>query len=477
MPTETAESSEPRAETGAQAAAAPRHRLGVLRHRHFRSVWLGAFGSSIGAWMEAVGIQWVMTQETLRPEWTEAGYPNATIMLGYLAAAQLGPTFLLGFLGGWYADRVDRRVLLLVSQAVLMAVAGALTGLTFAGLATPAVLMVLSVINGVTLAFNMPAWQTLTPRLVPREELTRAITLNGLQFNLARVIGPALAGILMYATGAGVLFAINTLSFLGVMIAVRSTPPAPPPPRTPGATFLDQLREALAFVFLERGPRAVFIALVGFSVFAAPLIRMLPLFAADVYHVAPENGEIVFGILLAVMGLGAVAGGLAMRYIPEWYPRHHFVPAALLGGGVSVMLFGLAGTLPLGAALIFFCGIFWLWSFNSSFAALQLLVDDRMRGRVLAVVNMAVFGAMPLGSLLAGLVGEAAVQIVPTSHPREVAVQAGVALLAVPLVLLGLVMLIWRTPEIDGADGAAHAPRRPGLIRGLTAAGHRPARG
>lgn len=469
-PLDTPAGAEPGDRTGA-----PGSRLGVLRHRDFRNVWLGAMGSSVGGWMEFVGVQWIMAQQTLAPEWVTAGRPSSTIMMGYLAAAQLGPTLLLGLLGGLMADRVNRKSLLLWTQGVMMIIAVGLAAAAFGGWATPTVLLAFAAVHGVALAFNTPAWQVLTPRLVPRAELTRAITLNGVQFNLARVVGPALGGAILSSSeshGAAILFVVNALSFLGVMVAISSTPDAPPPERSDGQGGpWEQTKEAFAFVFHNRGPRAVFFALVLFSALAAPLMRMLPLFVTEVFHAQEKT----YGLLLAVMGVGAVLGGLSLRLVPRWYPKHHLIPLSVMLGGVSITLFTLTTSLTAAMAAIFLAGAFWLWSFNSAMAAMQLLVDDRMRGRVMAVCNTAVFGAMPLGSLSAGVIGEVVGGHSARGDLTDVGVRTGVGLLSGALAVAGLVMLVWRTPEVDGyTAGDPATVRRPGLLNGITGRLHRP---
>lgn len=444
----------------------------VLRHKHFRNVWLAAFVSSVGGWMESVGIGWVVAQETLKPDWVAAGNPGSKLMLSYLAIAQLGPTMLLGIIGGLTADRVNRKSLLLVTQAFQMVIAAAVAVASFTGHATPWVLMGLMLALGVSMAFNAPAWQTLTPRLVPREELTRAITLNGIQFNLARVVGPAAAGVLMWAYGAPVLFALNTISFIAVLIAVATTPDSPAP-KPDGARAWSQIADALRFVLHERGPRAVFIGMVLFSVLAGPLVRMLPLFVSEVYHAE----ERAYGVLLAIMGVGAVIGGLSLKLIPDWYPKHHLIPLSVTLAGFTMTGFAACGSIYGASVFLFFAGAFWLWSFNSSMAAMQMLVGDAMRGRVLAICNTAVFGAMPLGSLIVAWIGDVASIGAPEASRVGIGVQAGVGAVAAVLTVAGLVMLTWRTPEVDGfKPGEPRHARRPGLMRGFTGTGHRPGR-
>lgn len=444
----------------------------MLRHKHYRTVWCGALISSVGGWMEMIGVQWQMTQITLDKDWVASGHPSASLMLAYLGTAQLAPMLLLGIAGGLVADRVNRKKMLLLTQVILMFVAAFLmvASIPAVGWLSPMFLICISLVNGITMAFNVPAWQVLTPRLVPRDELTKAITLNGIQFNLARVVGPGLGGLLMAYYGPTALFVINTLSFLGVIFAVWTTPDSPPPQRD-GRRAMEQIREAVAFVFRNKGPCRVFFALVIFSVLAAPLVRMLPLFIKEVYH----QEERTFGIMLAVMGLGAVLGGLALKLMPSWYPKHHFIPLSMTLSGVAVLLFSAVTSVYVACGLIFFVGVFWLWAFNSSMSAMQLLVDDRMRGRVMAVCNTAIFGANPLGLLMAGYIGHVVAGHSDSSESGSGA-QVGVGALSAVLVVAGLVMLIWRTPEVDGImPGEPGYDRKPGLLRGVLASGHRPA--
>ncbi len=438
----------------------------VLRHRHFRNVWVAAFGSSVGGWMEMVGIQWSMAQATLAPEWTRSGGASAPVMMGYLAVAAMAPTLILGMVGGVVADRVNRKKLLILTQTLMMIVAVVLAVESARGAITPWLLLSLSAVNGLITAFGMPAWQVLTPRLVPREELTAAITLNGVQFNLARVIGPAMGGLILASFGSTWLYAVNALSFLGVMAAVMSTPDAPAPVRV-RANARVEIWEAVRFSLRDRGARSLLLGLFVFCLFATPLIRMLPILVSEVYHAEAD----VFGMLLGVMGCGAVTGFFILKAIPAWYPKHHSIPIAIVSGGVCVTLVAAADGLWMAVPAIFLCGITWLLSFNPSFAALQMLVEDRMRGRVLAFANVLTFGAMPLGAVLVGQIGEVA----SGKAGDGVGTQVGLGALGVVLAVVGLVMLAWRTPEVDGIKpGDPGYERQPGLWRGLSGGVHRP---
>ncbi len=482
----------------------PREILGsiaLLRaYPHFRRVWLGAFGSSLGGWMEIVGVQWAMAQATLAIGWIAAGKPSAPIMMGFLAAAQMLPQFVFGLIGGVVADRVNRRTLLLVTQVIRMLIAGVLCVLAWTGEINPYVLLVLGAIDGTAMAFNIPAWQVLTPRLVPRHDLATAIALNGLQFNLARALGPALAGLAIgldsnWLPGIALVFLVNTLSYIGVIIAVAKTPNVLPTDlsgasliaRSPSAgteETIAESRNALArawvliveaavFARRTRGVFALIVGLAAFSALATPLLRFLPILVKEVYLPGANSGaqERAYGILLGLMGVGAVIGALTLKYIPPWYPRHHFVPLSMTLCAVTMCLLVATTNLWAACGMMLFVGLFWLWSFNQSYSALQLLLPDHLRGRVLSISNMTSLGITPFGALAAGYIGT----LLAGRDNEGVATIIALALLSLTLLVAGVLMLTFRTPEVDGIlPGMPGYERSPGLWRGVLARAHRP---
>lgn len=461
--------------------------LGVMRFKHYRRVIGASFVSNIGGWMEMVGIQMIVAKAT-----------GSLKMLGYFAAAQLLPILLIGIFGGLVADRVNRKKLLVVTQALLMVIAGAVAAASHWQADMPtipwlghlgeasglvAALFILSILQGVVLAFNMPAWQVLTPRLVPRSELTKAINLNGISFNGARVVGPALAGVILGWIGATPLFVVNTLTFLGVLIAVSTTPDAPAP-ALPDAHPWRQVREACAFLFRQKGPFCVFMAMVLMSLLAAPLIRMMPLYVIDVFGMKDAAADSATGTLISVLGVGAVLGGLGLKFIPAWYPKHHFIPMALTGAGLTITAFGLTSSLWAGYVAMFFVGVFWIWGFNPAWAAMQNLVSDQMRGRVMALANVAAFGVTAAGNIASGWLGEGVQGLLASGRfgaytaqqATVIGTHLAVAGLSVVLFIAGMVMLIWRVPEVDGLKPGdpEYGPKRRNLWDGITARAHRP---
>ncbi len=399
----------------------------------------------------------------------------------YLGAAHLLPSLFLGILGGIVADRVNRRTLLLVTQAIMMVIALAFAAVVWFDVATPWILIGLALLQGITIAFNTPAWQVLVPRLVPRNELVKAITLQGITFNATRTVGPAIGGIIMGVWSPSALFLLNALSFIGVMLAVLKTPDAPAPDAEPGwhRKVWADTKASLRFVLLERGPRAAFLATTIFAAFGTPVLRFLSIFAEHVYDLQPQYHEKVFGILTGIMGIGAVVGGLCLRFVPPWYPKHHFIPLSVLLGGLWILIFCFTSNVWIAGGFMFFVGWFWMWAFNSAMAALQMLVTDSMRGRALAVCNTLAMGLMPAGYFFASAVGEAGAAWVRHVSPADwtpgLATQLGVGTCALILVASGLVMVIWRTPEVDGLKpGDPGYDRKPGFLRGLFATAHKP---
>ncbi len=422
----------------------------VLAHKHYRNVLLAQFLSNIGTWTEMFAIQVFVADRT-----------GSLADQGILGALSTLPIFVFGLLGGVVADRSDQRKMLIITQILASVVAFGVVAVSLVrfdeGSHTPVYwFFALSTINSIVMAFNFPAWQVLTPRLVPRDLLTRAIALNGIQFNLARVLGPAMAGAVLAQWASPPLFVFNAFSFLLVAAVVATTPKPPitvPDPRP----VLAQIASAWEFIRRSRGPWAVFLAQVLISFLAAPMVRLLTLFVIDVYGMPKKTAETTSGIMLAVQGVGAVIGGLALRYVPAWYPKHHFIPLSVAALGASITLFAATTSLWAGYGAMLIVGFFWIWCFNQSWAAMQVLSPDEVRGRVLSLTTVASFGATGIGVFLAGLLGEG---LKDWAHITPgLATQLTVAALGVPLLIGGVFMLMHRTPEVDGMTPAPPGTR------------------
>src|SRR3954470_13967525 len=281
--------------------------FGVLRHRAFRWIWLGAMVSNVGNWMEAVAQSWLVQRQTGSP-----------FMVELLAASEFVPHALLMLAAGWVADHYDRRKLLLAGQVAMMVLGAVLAAAAHLGFATPWVIIALSFAEGAAWASVTPSWQALVPALVPREELPAAIALNSAQFNSARLLGPMLAGTLLSFAGAAVVFDVNVVSFLGIIVVlalVRVPQSSLRTARTSGGELKQAggIRAGFKWAIGERGPRRLILGLFMFSMLSAPVQGLLPAMSDSVLSVGAHG----YGVLLSCLGAGAIVGALSLARLPR----------------------------------------------------------------------------------------------------------------------------------------------------------------
>src|SRR5215471_2942073 len=360
--------------------------LAAFHYRDFRILWFGAFTSTVGNWMQQVAQSWLVFELT-----------NSSFYLGLDYFFGQLPILLLTLIGGVVADRYDRRHVLLGSQLVQMSTAFTLATLVYFNQVYVAEILALSFIAGLGQAFGGPAYQALIPSLVQKKDLPNAIALNSIQFNLARVFGPLLAGVTLAAWGSAACFGLNGLSFLVVIVAllsmtIRHTKPAEQ------KTLVDELKSGVRYA---RGESAIvaLTALAAMTTFLGlPLLTFLPVFAKDIFH-----GDINrFSHMMAFSGAGAVCGAL----IVAWLGRFRHMGRALLftqaAFGILVTAFALSRVAWVSDLLLFFTGATLLMTFSMTASLVQLIVPDHLRGRVMSIYMVAFRGGMPLGSLAAG---------------------------------------------------------------------------
>ncbi|MBI4261891.1 MAG: MFS transporter [Actinobacteria bacterium] len=358
-----------------------------LRYRDYRLFWVGAILSNTGTWMAAVASSWYVFLLTRSAFW-----------VGILSFANFIPMVLSPF-GGMIADRWDRRSILLSTQAFMMADAVVLAVLAQTGLASAPVIVALTAGVGLGFAFNAPAWQAFIPSLVPREHLVNAIALNSAQFSLARVVGPAVAGVLLASTSVALVFWLNAVSFVTVIAALLLVRGRGRPAPT-GESPIAAIRAGMAYAWSHPTLRAMLSTIAAVSLFAAPVLALLPVYASDVYG----RGSGAYGALAAAMGLGSVAGALILggraRTSPRTIGWGVAVAAASLGAFAVVPSFGA------GLALLVVYGAAYLFTVASTNSSIHTAVDEAYRGRVASLFMLAFGGLFPVGSLLAGTVAE-----------------------------------------------------------------------
>ncbi|MBE3132218.1 MAG: MFS transporter [Acidobacteria bacterium] len=370
------------------ARRALRRLAAAFIYRDFRVLWLGAFTSSVGTWMQSVAQNWLVLTLT-----------NSAFFLGLDAFLGQLPIILLTLIGGVVADRRDRRHLLLMSQCVQMSTAFALAALVYWDVVRVWQILTLSFISGCAQAFGGPAYQSLIPSLVRKDDLPNAIALNSIQFNLARVIGPLLAGVALATMGTVFCFTLNGFSFLAVIVALVSLHVTHVAPET-SQRMMHELRAGLSYVRHE-GPLLVLTALACVTTFlGTSLLTLLPVFAQSVFH----KGVSEYSQLMAASGAGAVVGALVVA----WMGRFRRMGATTLviqaTFGFFLVGFAISRVELLSKALLFVGGAAMMIVFSSITSLVQLIVPNEMRGRVMSTYMLAFRGGMPLGALVSGYV-------------------------------------------------------------------------
>jgi len=358
----------------------------AFQYTDFRRMWIGACLSSVGTWMQKLAQSWLVFELT-NSAWSLA----LDAFLGEI------PIFLFSLIGGVVADRMDRRKLLLISQFIQMSCAGILAALLFAGTVRVEFIYCLSFIVGTAQAFGGPAYQSIIPSLVPKEDLQNAIALNSIQFNLARVIGPAIGGIAMAQLGAAWCFTLNGLSFIAVIISLLMLP-ARLPASVKKESPLDAMKGGISFVRDREGMLALIVLAFLMTLLGLPLVTFLPVMARDVLHLGAD----AYSTLLSVSGLGSVAGALIVAGMNnvQHKGRAALLILTLLGG--LTMAFAASTTFWLSCVLLFLGGAALIAVFALVTSLVQLQASDEMRGRVMSVYNVAFRGGMPFGNLTSG---------------------------------------------------------------------------
>ncbi len=373
-------------------------------------MWLGACTSTIGTWMQILAQSWLVYQLS-----------NSSVYLGLDAFFGQIPIFLFSLFGGVFADRKSRRSLLLMSQWIQLVCAFTLAALVATGVVRVWHIWCLSFTVGVAQSFGGPAYSALIPTLVDKKDLQNAIALNSIQFNMARVVGPALGGIALVKLGAQWCFTLNGISYLAVIVSLLMIRPKFVPAKTQ-ESVLQSMRQGIDFMRQRTGMIAL--VTLGFlaTLFSYPLITFLPVMARDVFH----GGANTFTLFLCLSGVGSIAGALivAASQARTGQARQSLLVMLLLG--IFMAGFGLSKNLAFSALLVCAAGATLMIVFTLNSSLVQLAVSDAMRGRVMSVYNVAFRGGMPMGSLLAGLL------IKQTSAP---AIMAGNGVLVVVLAL------------------------------------------
>jgi predicted MFS family arabinose efflux permease len=358
----------------------------AFQYRDFRLMWIGACTSSIGTWMQIVAQGWLIYRLT-----------HSAFLLALDQFLGGIPIFLFSLIGGVVADRVERRRILLGSQWVQMASAGLLTILVATGTVHVWHILCLSFVSGFAQAFGGPAYQALIPTLVEKEDMPNAIALNSIQFNVAVMVGPALAGQALAKLGEKWCFGLNALSFLAPIISLSMITARFLPQKTKESMFFS-LKEGIKFVRRQASMEALIILAFCMTFLSMPMRTYIPVFVKDIFHRGPDT----FGNLLALMGLGSIFGSLGVASLGNVKRKGRLALGALMSLGIGISGFGLSKSLPFSGVMLVLAGASMMAVFANVNSLVQLITTNEMRGRVMSVYNFAFRGGMPMGNLLSG---------------------------------------------------------------------------
>ncbi|MFV8248865.1 MFS transporter [Bdellovibrio bacteriovorus] len=393
--------------TREQSAFAP------FTHKAFAVIWIATVLSNIGTWMHDVGAGWLMTNLNPSP-----------MMVALVQTATTLPVFLFALPAGALADLMDRRRLLLAAQTILAALAVCLGFMVYAGQISPVLLLLFTFLMGTFSAFSTPAWQAITPSLVPRNVLNSAVSLNSVGINISRAIGPALAGVILVQVGLAAPFMVNALSFLVVIAALWWwTPPKKAERTLPAEDILGAMWTGVRYARNSRPFKNTVLRAVGFFLFASAYWALLPL-------VTKKNlggGSELYGILLGSVGAGAVLGALMLPKVRTRLKADHVVLLGTVGTAISLGLFAVTAQSFVAVAASIIAGASWIGVLTTLNVSAQTSLPDWVRARGLSLFVMAFFGSQTLGSLLWGQLASR------TTISIALLVAAAGLLLAVPL--------------------------------------------
>ena len=399
--------------------------LRPLTHRMFRYLWIATIVSNIGTWMQNVSAAWVMTSLT-----------TSSVMVALLQSASSLPTVFFSIPAGALADIVNRRNYMIIVQLALVTVGAAMTLFFYMGWMTPWLLLFFTFAIGTGTALNAPAWFATTPELVPPEDLTEAITLNGIGVNASRAIGPALAGIIISSYSPGMAFALNAVSFAGLAITLLQWKYQPKASPLPAERFFGSMKAGIRYVRRSRHLHRIFLHAAGFFTCASSLWALLPLIARHELHQTAGG----YGVLLTSMGLGAISAAFVLPLFRHRFSRNHMVFGASLLFALGLLILSAIPPIVVANIAMLLMGIAWIAGVSSLHVTAQTSTANWVRARALSVYLVVLFGGMGFGSMLWG-------HIADWSSVSKSMHYSGIAML-ISAVILRFIDL----PKIDNSD-------------------------
>jgi MFS family permease len=366
----------------------------TLRHETFRAIWIAAVFSYVGNWLQDIGESWLMLSLT-----------SDALLIALVTTSATVPGFALMLPAGVLSDRIDRRLILVVSQGALVVVAGVLALTTAFGVVSPGIILLSSACLGAGSAISTPAWQTLVPELVPRSEMPEAVTLNSVAFNIARSVGPAIGGLILSVAGPAATFGLNALSFLGVIYALQVYPEVRrvatrPRSRSASEPFHRALFGVFSYARKSKPLCALYLSISLFAVSAASIPALLPLFAKETLGASARG----YGLLLGALGFGAVLAALVLRRVRDLVSARSLVSSAFVLYGLSTLAATFAPSLGVAVVLLVPAGTGWLASLTTLNALVQLSSPRWIKARAMALYQLSFLLFWSIGASIGGTI-------------------------------------------------------------------------
>jgi len=358
-----------------------------LRHPSFRLFWYGQTISLCGAWMQTVAQSWLVFQLTNSPFW-----------LSVVGAAGNFPILFFSLFGGVVADRISKRGLLVFTQAAAAILALILGLLVSFKMVRVWQIVALAAILGLVEAFDTPARQAFVVEMVGREDLPNAIALHSMIFHASRVIGPAIAGLLIGIFGVSISFFLNALSFVPVIIVLMKMKLPPHKPPDTSASVWEEVSSGLKFVYGQTEARMLILFVSVFALFAMPYAALMPAFARDILGLGAKG----YGGLMSVVGVGALLGALYLATVGDSHNKGRAVAVSALLSSAGLILFAFSHNLWLSAITLFIIGFCFVTGIATSNIILQILTPHELRGRVMSIFVLMFIGMIPIGNLIIG---------------------------------------------------------------------------
>ncbi len=361
--------------------------LAAFRHRNYRIFFCGQFISLIGTWLQSAAEGWMVYQIS-----------GSSVALGFIRFAHMLPFALIAVWGGIVADQRSKRQVLIFTQTASMCLAFVLAGLVYFEIIRVWHVAAIGFLLGVVNAFDVPARQSFIVELVGRGDLINGIALNSSMFNLARMLGPAVAGVLIGMVGMAGCFFLNGISYMAVILGYGMLRLPKFVPNQNDPPFFEAIREAFQYIKTERSLRAIMILVSTFSAFGVSFAVLMPVFAKDILH---GNAQ-AYGILMASNGGGALFGGIALASVGKSFHRRHIIYTGLFGCCAFLILFAVSQVFFISCGLIFCAGFFMITFLATANTSVQLRSPDALRGRIMGFYSLCFLGMSSVGSMIAG---------------------------------------------------------------------------